>query len=266
MIDCKGRVINYLRISVTDRCNLRCKYCMPAEGVTLVNHSKILSFDKIAEFAKEAVSMGIDKIRITGGEPLVRKGITELISMISSIEGVKDLSMTSNGILLSEFAHDLKKAGLMRVNISLDATDPVRYREITRGGDVNMVFKGIEAAHRAGLNPVKINCVIDKDVDEPDAVDVMNYANKSGCEVRFIPRMDLERGQFGIVTGGVGGDCAKCNRLRLTSTGMLKPCLFSDIEIDAVKLGARKAIEMAINRKPEKGGHNNSGEFYNIGG
>lgn len=136
MIDCKGRVINYLRISVTDRCNLRCKYCMPAEGVTLVNHSKILSFDKIAEFAKEAVSMGIDKIRITGGEPLVRKGITELISMISSIEGVKDLSMTSNGILLSEFAHDLKKAGLMRVNISLDATDPVRYREITRGGDV----------------------------------------------------------------------------------------------------------------------------------
>lgn len=266
MVDCKGRVINYLRISVTDRCNLRCRYCMPEDGVKLVAHSEILSFAQITEFTKEAVSMGIDKIRITGGEPLVRKGVTELISMLSSIDGIKDLSMTSNGILLSEFAYELKRAGLMRINISLDATDPLRYMEITRGGDVNPVFKGIEAAQKAGLNPVKINCVVEKSSDEPDAIDVARYASKIGCEVRFIPRMDLERGQFGVVSGGSGGDCAKCNRLRLTSTGMLKPCLFSDIEIDTLKLGARKAIEMAINRKPEKGGHNNSGEFYNIGG
>ncbi len=264
MVDCEGRIINYLRISVTDRCNLRCKYCMPEDGVKLVAHSEILSFAQISEFTKEAVSMGIDKIRITGGEPLVRRGITELISMLSAIEGVRDLSMTTNGSLLSQFAHDLKKAGLMRVNVSLDATDTGRYREITRGGDVNRVFAGIEAAQKAGLNPVKINCVIENSTDERDAVDVASYASKIGCQVRFIPRMDLERGKFGVVSGGSGGDCAKCNRLRLTSTGMLKPCLFSDIEIDTLKLGARKAIEMAINRKPQRGGHNNSGEFYNI--
>ncbi len=266
MVDCNGRIINYLRISVTDRCNLRCTYCMPEDGVKLVDHSEILSFSRIVEFTKEAVSMGIDKIRITGGEPLVRKGITDLISMLSSIEGVKDLSMTTNGTLLSQFAHDLKKAGLMRVNISLDATNPLHYREITRGGDVNQVFRGIEAAQKAGLNPVKINCVVDKSINEPDAGDVARYALERGCEVRFIPKMDLERGEFGIVSGGSGGDCTKCNRLRLTSTGMLKPCLFSNIEIDTTKFGARKAIEMAVNRKPEKGGHNNSGQFYNIGG
>ena len=266
MIDCKGRIINYLRISVTDRCNLRCTYCMPEDGIKLTDHSNILSFSQIVDFTKEAVAMGIDKIRITGGEPLVRKGITQLISMLSSIDGIKDLSMTTNGTLLPEFAYDLKKAGLMRVNISLDATDPVRYREITREGDINMVFKGVEAAKKAGLTPVKINCVIENSIDEPDAADVARYASEIGCQVRFIPRMDLEKGQFGIVSGGSGGDCAKCNRLRLTSTGMLKPCLFSNIEFDTMKLGARKAIEMALNRKPEKGGHNYTGHFYNIGG
>ncbi len=266
MIDCKGRVINYLRISVTDRCNLRCNYCMPEEGVKLVDHSKILTFTQIVDFTREAVFMGIDKIRLTGGEPLVRKGITELVSMLSSIQGINDLSMTSNGILLSGFARELKDAGLMRVNISLDAIDQERYRLITRGGDVKLVFKGIEAALKYGLKPVKINCVVNRDRDEPDALDVARYASETGCDVRFIPRMDLERGTFGVVSGGSGGDCTKCNRLRLTSTGMLKPCLFSDIEIDTLKLGAKKSIEMAISRKPEKGLHNNTGGFYNIGG
>ena len=266
MKDCSGRVINYLRISVTDRCNLRCLYCMPQEGVKLLDHSKILTFDEIEDFTRTAVSMGIDKVRITGGEPLVRREITTLIKKLSAISGIKDLSMTSNGILLSQFARQLKEAGLMRINISMDSADPLRYSQITRGGDLNMVFKGIDASLQAGLDPVKINCVVDRDSSEPDALTVSQFAKSKGCEVRFIPKMDLEKGTFGVVEGGNGGECIKCNRLRITPTGMLRPCLFSDIEIDIRKLGAQKAIEEALAIKPIKGGHNNSGKFYNIGG
>jgi len=266
MIDCRGRVINYLRISVTDRCNLRCLYCMPQEGVKLLDHSKILTFDEIEDFTRIAVSMGIDKVRITGGEPLVRREITTLIKKISAIKGIKDLSMTSNGILLSQFALQLKEAGLMRINISIDSVDPVKYSQITRGGDLDMVFNGVDASLKAGLYPVKINCVVDKNSDEPDAIAVSHYAKSKGCEVRFIPKMDLEKGSFGVVEGGNGGECTKCNRLRLTPNGMLRPCLFSDIELDIRKLGSKKAIEEALAIKPIKGGHNNSGKFYNIGG
>lgn len=178
MIDCRGRVINYLRISVTDRCNLRCLYCMPQEGVKLLDHSKILTFDEIEDFTRIAVSMGIDKVRITGGEPLVRREITTLIKKISAIKGIKDLSMTSNGILLSQFALQLKEAGLMRINISIDSVDPVKYSQITRGGDLDMVFNGVDASLKAGLYPVKINCVVDKNSDEPDAIAVSHIP---GC-------------------------------------------------------------------------------------
>ena len=148
MYDPLKRAITYLRISVTDRCNLRCTYCMPEEGIPLVDHSEILTFNEIEEFTRVAVSNGVNKVRITGGEPLVRKGITELVRRLASIEGITDLSMTTNGQLLSQFAEELAKAGLMRINISLDTADPDRYREITRGGDINKVFDGIEAAKR----------------------------------------------------------------------------------------------------------------------
>lgn len=239
---------------------------MPEEGIKLLDHSRILTFDEIEDFTRAAVSMGIEKVRITGGEPLVRKGITTLMRRLSSINGIKDLSMTSNGILLSQFASQLKEAGLMRVNISMDSADPSRYSQITRGGDLIMVFKGIDASMEAGLNPVKINCVVERDSAEPDALTVSEYARSKGCEVRFIPKMDLEKGTFGVVEGGNGGECTKCNRLRVTPTGMLRPCLFSDIEIDIRKLGAQKAIEIALTKKPIKGGHSYSGKFYNIGG
>lgn len=155
MFDRFNRKINYLRISVTDRCNLRCVYCMPEEGVVLLDHKEILSFDEIVDVAKTAVRKGVDKIRVTGGEPLVRNGIIDLVKMIGEIDGIKDFSMTTNGILLSKYADDLANAGLHRVNISLDTLDPEKFKQITRGGDIQKVFDGIEAAKKAGLNPIK---------------------------------------------------------------------------------------------------------------
>ncbi len=175
MFDRFNRKINYLRISVTDRCNLRCVYCMPENGVPLLKHEDILNFDEIVEFTKIAVSKGIDKVRITGGEPLVRNGIVDLISMISGIKGIKDLSMTTNGVFLDKYADDLIEAGLQRVNISLDTVDPEKYKQITRVGNVQKVFDGIKAAKKAGLKPIKINCVIQNSSLEPHAVDVAKY-------------------------------------------------------------------------------------------
>jgi cyclic pyranopterin phosphate synthase len=156
MYDLYKRNIDYLRISVTDRCNLRCTYCMPPEGIESKQHSDILTYEKIVEIARCAVDKGIKKIRLTGGEPLVRKGIINLVKMLSEIEGLQDLSMTTNGILLKKHAQDLADAGLNRVNVSLDTLDTEEYRSITRGGDLQMVLEGIEMARKVGLNPIKI--------------------------------------------------------------------------------------------------------------
>ncbi len=239
---------------------------MPPEGIERVHHSGILTFDEIVSFTKTAVLKGIDKLRITGGEPLVRKGITDLVKELASIPGIKDLSMTSNGILLERYAFELKRAGLMRVNVSLDTTNKERYREITRGGDIDDVFRGIDAAKRAGLIPVKLNCVVNNNSDEPDALLVKKFASGTGLNVRFITRMELSKGTFEKVEGGDGGDCENCNRLRLTSTGILKPCLFSDIGINIREYGAESALEEALRLKPSKGVINSSGSFYNLGG
>ncbi|OQX75778.1 MAG: radical SAM protein [Bacteroidetes bacterium 4484_276] len=266
MYDQFKRKINYLRISVTDRCNLRCMYCMPAEGIKMVGHEEILSFDEIVEVTKVAVSMGIDKVRITGGEPLVRKGIVDLMKMIAGIDGIKDLAMTTNGILLHRFARPLADAGLHRVNISLDTLDPDTYYKITRLGNIDDVFRGIKAAKQAGLKPIKINCVIKKSSDEPDAQAVKKFALENNLKVRFIPEMNLETGSFSVVEGGDGGNCKICNRLRLTATGKIKPCLFSDIEFDVRELGPEAAINLALGNKPQSGTVNHVDQFHNIGG
>lgn len=265
MTDSTGRIINYLRISVTDRCNMRCIYCMPAEGIPLRTHSDILTYDEITTFSKLAVSMGITKIRITGGEPLVRKDIERLIGMLANIEGLKDLSLTTNGQLLEEKAEALRLAGLQRVNISLDTLDAERYRIITRGGDINKTIRGIRAAQRAGFDPIKINCVVDESQQSQKEM-LRQFAREEGLEVRFISRMSLAHGTFSVVEGGSGGDCAHCNRLRLTAGGMLKPCLFNEIEYDIRDMGYIEALEAAVHNKPLKGTHNRSGDFYTIGG
>jgi len=239
---------------------------MPAEGIALMQHADILSFEEIMEVVDAALALGVDKIRITGGEPLVRKGIVSLVEMIASKPGVQDLGMTTNGQLLEKFAQPLKDAGLHRVNVSLDTMDTERYRQVTRGGDIKNVLKGIEASVKAGLSPVKINCVIVKSPTEPDAVEVAEYGKKHGLQVRFIRQMDLEKGEFYIVDGGSGGDCSTCNRLRLTANGMVKPCLFNDMEYSVREHGAHKALQLALGNKPSCGTNNRHGEFYNIGG
>ena len=266
MLDCFNRTINYLRVSVTDRCNLRCLYCMPEEGIRLLDHKEILSFEEIVNVVRTAVEVGITKLRITGGEPLVRKGITDLIRMISEIDGIKDFGLTTNGILLEQFASDLAKAGLHRVNISLDTVDQDKFRQITRGGDITKVFRGIKAVREAGLAPIKINCVVKNSSDEPDAIEVKKFCKSNDLEVRFIHQMDLESGCFTVVEGGMGGDCGSCNRLRLTANGYVKPCLFDDIEFSVHQYGIRGALEKAINFKPEKGSCNRIDRFHTIGG
>ena len=244
LVDAFNRRINYLRISITDRCNLRCEYCMPEEGVKLLPHEDILSFDEIVDFATIAVRHGVTKIRLTGGEPLVRLGVIGLVERIAKIPGLQDFGMTTNAIALPEFAQPLKKAGLHRLNISLDSVDPDRYRKITRWGDLSVAIKGIAAAMAAGFDPIKLNCVVRHSADELDARGVALFGKEHGLQVRFIRQMNLATGEFWPVHGGEGGKCSSCARLRLSSDGKLYPCLFSDRAYDVRALGAEAAEEV----------------------
>jgi GTP 3',8-cyclase len=266
MLDRFNRNISYLRISVTDRCNLRCLYCMPEEGIRLMSHEDILSYEEIMEVVRESVLLGITKVRITGGEPLVRKGVTSLVKMISETPEINDLGITTNGILLDQYASELAEAGLHRVNISLDTINPEKYRRITRGGDIAKVFLGIEAAKKANLGPIKINCVVRDSSAEQDAMEVKEYCKKNGLKIRFIHEMDLASGGFSVVEGGSGGNCLLCNRLRLTANGIIKPCLFDNVGFSIREFGVREALSKAIHVKPEKGTVNSVNKFHNIGG
>ncbi len=266
MFDSYKRKINYLRISVTDRCNLRCTYCVPENGVKLLNHHDIISYEEILAVVKESVNMGITKVRITGGEPLVRKNILYLVKEIAQIPEIEDFSMTTNGTLLKNMAESLFEAGIKRINISLDTLDSEKYFAITRGGMLQDVLEGIEAAKKVGFNPIKINCVVKESSQEADAIAVSKFCFEQGLSVRFIHEMDLKTGHFDIVEGGSGGDCSICNRLRLTATGKIKPCLFNDLEYDIKKIGIIEALRLAIQNKPACGTANFQNEFNNIGG
>ncbi len=266
MLDRYNRHISYLRISVTDRCNLGCIYCMPNGGIHLLRREEILSFEEIAEVVETGAEMGIRKIRLTGGEPLIRRGIVQLVGMIKKIKGIDEITMTTNGIMLPALAQQLKDAGLNRINISLDAVDPQKFREISGGGNLENVFSGIRAAVKAGLLPVKINVVKLHDNDEQQIVSVRNYAAEMGLQMRVIRQMNLTKGEFYRVEGGDGGNCMECNRLRLTANGMLKPCLFSNEEFSIREYGIREAFKRALAVKPLKGSVNNRNRFYNIGG
>lgn len=239
---------------------------MPKEGVKLLRHEDILSYEEITRVVRYACMEGVDKVRLTGGEPLVRRDITTLVGMLSGIEGIHDLSMTTNGILLKDYAAVLKNAGLDRVNVSLDTLDPKKYGEITRGGNISKVLEGLKAARKAGLTPVKINAVVNKLFTDDDRRSLLEFGKKEGYQVRFIQEMELEKGTFSVVEGGEGGDCKNCNRLRLTSDGKLKPCLFSNAGYSVRELGAEKAFELALTRKPLSGKKNNSCAFYRMGG
>jgi GTP 3',8-cyclase len=266
MIDPHGRDISYLRVSVTDRCNLRCRYCMPESGVRLLRHEEILSFEEIAEVVGAAVDMGVRRVRLTGGEPLTRRGIVDLVGMIAEIDGIDDLSMTTNAALLAEFAPALAAAGLRRVNISLDTLDEQRFAELTRGGDLAEVLAGIDAAEAAGLTPIKLNCVVGELTASGDAEAVQAFGRARGFEVRLIRHMYFETGEFTVVDGGTGGDCPRCNRLRLSSDGHIRPCLFSDVSFNVRQLGPAEALQQAVEGKPAAGGPCQHNWMHGIGG
>jgi cyclic pyranopterin phosphate synthase len=239
---------------------------MPAEGIEWIDHSRILSFEEITEVVRVAVSMGIEKIRLTGGEPLVRKGITDLVAMIARVPGVKDLALTTNGQQLEKYAVGLAKAGLQRVNVSLDTLDAEKYEHLTRGGKIQKVFQGLEAAKNAGLLPIKINCVINELTTENDKSGLRAFCTTNNYQLRFIRQMSLENGSFYPVEGGEGGQCSICNRIRLTATGEVKPCLFSNHGYNIREFGSENALLMAIGNKPGVGERNKINQFYNIGG
>jgi len=191
LVDTFGRRITYLRISITDRCNFRCAYCMPPGGVALKAHNEIMRFEEIVEVVREAVRLGVKSVRITGGEPLVRPDVTSLVKMLSEIEGLEDLSLTTNGYLLEKLAPQLAEAGLKRVNVSLDTLDPVKFRKITRVGDLDLVLRGIDAAESAGLKPIKINAVVIRGFNDDELIDLANLTLSKPWHVRFIELMPV---------------------------------------------------------------------------
>ncbi|MFH2013139.1 MAG: GTP 3',8-cyclase MoaA [Pseudomonadota bacterium] len=191
MIDPYNRTINYLRVSITDRCNLRCLYCMPVDGISKIKHEEILSYEEILRIVKVAVKKGITKIRITGGEPLARKEVVAFVHSLSKINGIKDLSLTTNGILLKDFASELFDSGLHRVNISMDSLDHVKFKNITRGGDFKKVLDGIEEAKKIGFSPIKINTVIIRDFNDGEVIDFAKLSIHNPYHIRFIELMPI---------------------------------------------------------------------------
>ncbi|MBN1401821.1 MAG: GTP 3',8-cyclase MoaA [Anaerolineae bacterium] len=207
--DSLQRAIRYLRVSVTDRCNLRCRYCMPEEGVPTLRHEDILRHEEIARIVAVAASLGLSKVRLTGGEPLVRKGLLDLVRMIAQTPGIDELAMTTNGTLLAPQAQSLADAGLQRVNISLDTLRAERFRDITRWGELEDVLEGIRAAHAAGLEPVKINMVVMRGFNDDEVVDMARQSLNLGWHVRFIEVMPL-------------GENAWFNQARYVSSGEVR--------------------------------------------
>lgn len=277
LIDTLGRRINYLRLSVTDRCNLRCRYCMPADGVDKLTHGAILSYEELFRIASAAVAIGVEKIRVTGGEPLVRKGIVPFLARLASIPALRQLVLTTNGMLLPEMAVELRCAGVQRLNISLDSLKQDTFRAITRNGDVQRVLAGIDAAVAAGFPPPKINMVVMRGVNDAEVVDFARLTFEHPYTVRFIEYMPATRednwqqlcvpaqeildriaayhqlepvekgemagpsrdfrlhgaaGTIGVISAVSGHFCGDCNRIRVTSTGEAKSCLFSDGGVD----------------------------------
>ena len=266
MKDRLGRTIDCLRVSVTDQCNLRCRYCMPAGYVPPTRPEDMLTFEEITEVVAAALGLGVTRIRFTGGEPLVRPGVEKLVRMVAARPGVTDLALSTNGLLLGQQVAGLAAAGLRRVNISLDTMSPERYRALTRGGDLGLVLEGIEAARAAGLAPIKLNCVVRRSCLEPDAQAVAAFAAEQGLEVRFIHQMDATRGTFSVVQGGAGGDCPRCSRLRLSCDGVVRPCLFSDLGFSVRELGPREALRRAVEQKPAAGGPCHDNWIRAVGG
>jgi cyclic pyranopterin phosphate synthase len=254
-----------MRISVTDKCNLRCVYCMPPEGVPVRRHADFLTLEQMTEAARAAVRLGVTKIRLTGGEPLVKRGIVRLVGMIASIEGLAHLAMTTNGTLLAPLARELAEAGLDSVNVSLDTLDPVRYRELTRGGAIEDALAGIAAARAAGI-PVKLNMVVMEGGDQSEITRMREFADGIDARVQLINHYELFREKGDTYAFDRPPACAGCNRIRLTADGMLKPCLHSDQEVPLDFSRLEDSLRAAVAAKPRRGGSCTNRSMPQIGG
>lgn len=285
MVDSYARAITYLRISITDRCNYRCRYCMPDGGIEKCAHGDICSLEELRDMAAAAVHCGVRKIRVTGGEPLVRRGAVDFCRMLAEILGVEELCVTTNGSLLAEQAAALREAGVTHLNISLDTLKEERFRAITRLGALSDVLRGIEAAERAGFEKIKLNCVLLGGVNDDEIADFAALTRAHDWQVRFIERMPmgcgrdfgaylpaqavLERcpeleaishdgvaacyrfpgakGTVGLIAPMSHAFCSECSRVRITADGKLKPCLHSAAELSLRGLSGDE-LEAAIRR------------------
>jgi len=287
LVDGFGRKVNYLRVSVTERCNFRCQYCMPEKPFSWVPHENLLSYEELFEFVKVSIDEGIQKVRITGGEPLVRSHLEVFIKMIADYAPNIDLAMTTNGFLLEESALKLKDAGLKRLNISLDSLKPEVAHHIAQKDVLNKVLKGIDKALEVGLN-IKINCVPMKDINDTELIDILEYCKSKNMEVRFIEFMEnthanVKKGlnsqqiqdiikqkynftraprvgnspsqsyicedayKFGIIEPHLDDFCTDCNRIRLTAEGYLIPCLYFEDALSIADAVREKNIKKAVN-------------------
>ena len=263
--DLFNRDITYMRISITDKCNLRCTYCMPEGEVPRRRHSDFLSFEEIVRIVRVAVSLGIRKVRLTGGEPLVKRGIIDLVGMLKAIEGLEQLAMTTNGVLLADMAAGLRKAGLDSLNISVDTLDPVRYRAITRCGTLAKALAGIEAARNEGF-PIKINTVVGDATTDEEIARLAAFCEERGFRHQLINHYALSRDKLDSYRFERPPKCGGCNRIRLLSDGRLKPCLHSDHEVPVDLTDIEGSIRRTILLKPERGGVCSNRSMIEIGG
>jgi len=304
MIDGFGRRVEYLRVSVTDKCNLRCVYCMPEEGLPWLHKQQLLSYEEIVEVIATMAPLGLTRVRITGGEPLVRRDLPELVRMIAAVPGIEDLSLSTNAVLLEEHSEALRGAGIKRVNISLDSLRPDRIDALSRRpGSAGRIMAGIDAAERVGFEPIKVNVVLMRGRNDDEIVDFANLTRARPWHVRFIELMptganlELSRDHFipcgealdrlrglgelepvpgpwgngpatyyrfpgapgtvGVITPMSHNYCERCNRMRLTADGQLRPCLFGHLQTnlrDPLRRGEDLGplIAETLRTKPER--------------
>ncbi|MGL5722433.1 MAG: GTP 3',8-cyclase MoaA [Brevinema sp.] len=265
MQDSFQREIEYLRISLTDQCNLRCTYCMPEEDCASMLPEKILSFEQILAVVRAAVSIDIHKFRLTGGEPLVRPHVVELVRDMACIEGVKTLSMTTNGLLLTPIAQDLKNAGLQSVNISMDTLDPDYYRLVTRGGDLSKVLTAIDASLEAGL-VVKINMVMMNERSVRELPLMKEFAQQKGVSVQTIAQYHLDQMKTDNHSFDRPQACRLCNRIRLLADGRIRTCLHSDDDHEIDFSDIVSSLKEAIKSKPKHGTFSSNSNVNFVGG
>ncbi len=265
MLDSYNRPITYIRISVTERCNLRCVYCMPEEDTICTSEQKTLSFDNLMQVVTVAADMGMEKVRITGGEPLVRQGVPEFIGRIKALQKVQFVGMTTNGTLLRKYKQELQQSGVDRINLSLDTLHADRYKTLTRGGDIEQVFDGIFAMKEANI-PIKINMVITKESTAQEIEEMKAFTQKEALELQLIKEYRLSTQKDDDHPYHRPPHCGGCNKIRILSNGIIKPCLHSDIEIPLDMNHIQESLEYAIGIKPLAGSSSQRDNIAKIGG